>query len=116
LSTQEGAWTVHFASSFAVSTDFSNSNAEKIEHEMAAGCNRLIRNAIICWNYLYLSQLLAEEPDAGCQQALLTAFLNGSIVHWHHLNLHGEYDFSEERLRDSVGLDPLLCTRFLGIS
>ena len=26
------------------------------EQEMAAGCNRLIRNAIICWNYLYLSQ------------------------------------------------------------
>jgi hypothetical protein len=75
------------------------------EHEMAAGCNRLIRNAIICWNYLYLSQRLAEEPDVERRQALLTAFQNGSIVHWHHLNLHGEYDFSEERLRDSVGLD-----------
>jgi hypothetical protein len=47
---------------------------------------------------------LAEEPDTGRQQALLTAFQNG-FVHWHHLNLHGEYDFSEERLRDSVGLD-----------
>ncbi len=80
-------------------------HAEKLEHEMAAGCNRLIRNAIICWNYLYLSQRLAEEPDVERRQALLTAFQNGSIVHWHHLNLHGEYDFSEERLRDSVGLD-----------
>ena len=72
---------------------------------MAAGCNRLIRNAIICWNYLYLSQLLAEKPDAERQQALLAALQNGSIVHWRHLNLHGEYDFSEERLRDSVGLN-----------
>jgi hypothetical protein len=33
-----------------------------MEQERAAGCNRLIRNAIICWNYLYLSQLLVEEP------------------------------------------------------
>jgi TnpA family transposase len=80
-------------------------HAEKMEHEMAAGCNRLIRNAIICWNYLYLSQRLSEELDAERRQALLTAFQNGSIVLWHHLNLHGEYDFSEERLRDSVGLD-----------
>ena len=80
-------------------------HAEKIEHETAAGCNRLIRNAIICWTYLYLSQQLAEESDAGRQQALLAALQNGSIVHWRHLNLHGEYDFSEERLRDSVGLD-----------
>jgi hypothetical protein len=72
---------------------------------MAAGCNRLIRNAIICWNYLYLSQRLAEEPDAERRQALVAALRDGSIVHWRHLNLHGEYDFSEERLRDSVGLD-----------
>ena len=38
--------------------------AEKAEQEMADGCNRLIRNAIICWNYLYLSQRLAEETHA----------------------------------------------------
>ena len=54
---------------------------------MATGCNRLIRNAIICWNYLYLSQRLAEEPDTERRQALLAAFQNGSIVLWHHLNL-----------------------------
>lgn len=30
---------------------------------------------------------------------------NGSIVLWHHLNLHGEYDFSEDKLQDSVGFD-----------
>jgi hypothetical protein len=80
-------------------------HAEKVGQEMAVGCYRLIRNAIICWNYLYLSQRLAAEPDAERRQALLTAFQNGSIVQWHHLNLHGEYDFSEEWLWDSVGLN-----------
>ena len=79
--------------------------AEKAEQEMADGCNRLIRNAIICWNYLYLSQRLAEEPDEERRQALVTAVQDGSIVLWHHLNLHGEYDFSEEKFQDSVGLD-----------
>ena len=48
---------------------------------------------------------MAEEPDAERRQALLTAFQNGSIVLWPPLNLHGEYDFSEKRLWDSVGLD-----------
>ena len=79
--------------------------AEKAEQEMADGCNRLIRNAIICWNYLYLSQRLAEEADEERRQALVAAMQNGSIVLWHHLNLHGEYDFSEEKLQDSVGFD-----------
>ena len=37
------------------------------------------------------------------RQALLAALKQGSIVLWHHLNLHGEYDFSEEKLQDSVG-------------
>jgi hypothetical protein len=94
-----------FADAICFGRDQEFHHAEKMEHEMAAGCNRLIRNAIICWNDLYLSQRLAEEPNVEHRQALLAAFQNGSIVLWHHLNLHGEYDFSEERLRDSVGLD-----------
>jgi hypothetical protein len=30
---------------------------------------------------------------------------NGSPVTWQHINLHGEYDFSDEKLTDSVGLN-----------
>jgi TnpA family transposase len=30
--------------------------AEKEDQEMAEVCKRLIKNCIICWNYLYLSQ------------------------------------------------------------
>jgi hypothetical protein len=29
-------------------------SGEKIEQEIAEGCRRLIKNAIICWNDLYL--------------------------------------------------------------
>ena len=49
--------------------------------------------------------MLAEEPEKKRREALLAALKQGSIVLWHHLNLHGEYDFSEEKLQDSVGLD-----------
>ena len=33
---------------------------------MAEGCKRLIKNAITCWNYLYLSQKISETmgPEA----------------------------------------------------
>ena len=27
------------------------------------------------------------------------------MVTWQHINLHGEYDFSDEKLRDTVGLE-----------
>ena len=48
-------------------------------------------------NDLYLSQKRAEFIDA---------FTHGSAVSWRHVNLLGEYDFSEEKLKDSVGIKP----------
>jgi TnpA family transposase len=77
---------------------------DKIEQEIAEGCRRLIKNAIVCWNYLYLSQKISTEPDATRRQAMLRAVQNGSVASWGHINLHGEYDFSDERLQDSIGL------------
>jgi len=78
--------------------------AEKEDQEMAEACKRLIKNCIICWNYLYLSQKLEEITDTESREALLDAVAHGSTVAWRHLNLLGEYDFSEEKLRDSVGI------------
>ena len=77
---------------------------ETVEQEIAEGCRRLIKNAIICWNYLYLTQKIAEAESEERQQELLTAVRHGSVVTWQHINLHGEYDFSDEKLQDSVGL------------
>ena len=28
------------------------------------------------------------------------------VISWEHINLLGEYDFSDEKLRDSVGIPP----------
>jgi Tn3 transposase DDE domain len=33
---------------------------EEQEQEVGEGCKRLIKNAITCWNYLYLSQKISE--------------------------------------------------------
>jgi hypothetical protein len=47
--------------------------AEKEDQEMAEACKRLIKNCIICWNYLYLSQKLEEITDTESREALLDA-------------------------------------------
>ena len=43
--------------------------------------------------------------NVGDSVALNLAF-NSSAVAWQHLNLLGEYDFSDEKLRDSIGIRP----------
>jgi hypothetical protein len=85
---------------------------EKEEQEITEGCNRLIKNSIICWNYLYLERQLEKliEPDA--KDYLLRMIATHSPMSWAHINLLGEYDFSEEKLRDSVGILPLKPVQF----
>jgi TnpA family transposase len=78
--------------------------AEKHEQEISEGCKRLIKNCLVCWNYLYLSQQLAEITDAEQRERFLHAVAHGSVVAWGHFNLLGEYDLSEEKLRDTVGI------------
>ncbi len=80
--------------------------ADKQEQEVAEGCKRLTKNAITCWNYLYLSQKISETMGPEAREILFQAIANGSVVSWQHINLLGEYDFSDEKRRDSVGIMP----------
>ena len=32
-------------------------------------------------------------------------FMQASMATWKHINLHGEYDFSDAKMLDSVGLE-----------
>jgi hypothetical protein len=59
-----------------------------------------------CWNYLYLSQKLAEIEDPLKREEFLKAVAHGSAAAWEHVNLLGEYDLSEEKFKDSVGIKP----------
>ena len=43
-----------------------------------------------------------DDPQR--REAILNALTHGSAVSWQHVNLLGEYDFSEERLQDTVGI------------
>ncbi len=74
----------------------------KEEQLIADGCKRLIENAIICWNYMYLSQKVHDAKSDEVKYNLIHTIKNGSVVAWQHINLQGEYDFSEEVLKDSI--------------
>jgi len=76
--------------------------ATKDEQLIADGCKRLIENAIICWNYFYLSQILLDTQTDNEKNNLVNVIKNGSVVAWQHINLQGEYDFSDETLKDSI--------------
>ena len=80
------------------------SKKKQEEQEIAESCRRLIKNSLVCWNYLYLSKEIKSEIDDERKQALIDCIKNDSAMRWRHFNLGGEYDFSDEKMVDSVGL------------
>jgi len=79
---------------------------EKEEQEIAEACNRLIKNSIICWNYLYLARQLEKATDTEARENLIRAIAAHVPMTWAHINMLGEYDFSDEKLRDTLGILP----------
>jgi hypothetical protein len=95
-----------FTRAVAVGNPREFTQGDKEEQKIAEACNRLIKNTIICWNYLYLSQKLERLSDSNQKDRLLSAISRHSPMSWAHINLLGEYDFSDEKLQDSVGILP----------
>ena len=96
-----------FTRAVAVGNPREFTQAEKEEQERAEACNRLIKNSIICWNYLYLARQPEKAPDAETRKNILRLIATRSPMSWAHINMLGEYDFSEEKLRDAPGILPL---------
>lgn len=94
---------------FSKAVSFGNNHeflqGEKLEQQIAEACKRLIKNSIVCWNYLYLTQIIANEADPQRRDELFETVRRGSVATLQHLNLHGEYDFSDAKMMDSVGLE-----------
>lgn len=93
-----------FTRAIAVGNPREFTQAEKEQQEIGESCNRLIKNCIICWNYLYLSKKQSQNENQENKDRLLEAISTHSVVSWAHINLLGEYDFSDEKLQDSVGI------------
>ena len=95
-----------FTRAIAVGNPREFSDGDKEEQEIAEACNRLIKNAIVCWNYLLLEHRLNQASTDELRAEIRAAVANHSVISWGHINLLGEYDFSDEKLRDSVGIPP----------
>lgn len=99
---------VENANKFSKAVFFGNSGeffyATKEEQDIASSALRLIQNSIICWNYLYFSDLIAKEKDSEQKNKIINALKNGSIVHWQHINFYGEYDFTEKAIEDEFDI------------
>jgi len=96
---------VELANKFSGAVFFANNQeflqTTKEDQEIAASCKRLIQNAIILWNYLFLSKMLAECKDPIARDKIMDIIINGSILCWGHFNFFGEYDFSEKPAKEA---------------
>ena len=74
------------------------SQTDKRDQEIAICCKRLIQNAMILWNYLSLSKLLAECKNKNPVEydEMISIIINGSILSWGHFSMNGQYDFFEK--------------------
>ncbi|KAA6439893.1 Tn3 family transposase [Dyadobacter flavalbus] len=69
--------------------------ATRKEQLTAEGCKRLIANAVNTYNLLLLSEKLVAVESEQDRQILLKKILATSTHSWAHINLVGEYDFSD---------------------
>lgn len=67
-------------------------------------CSTLIRNCIILWNYLVLSDaLISAEPEE--REQIIEGISGGSVLSWQHINMLGEYHFTGKmisRIKNSI--------------
>jgi len=95
---------VEHANKFSSAVTLGNNQAfswqTQQEGQIADGCKRLIMNAINFYNLLYLTEKLRGYATETEREDLLKTILQSSTHTWHHINLAGEYDFSELVLPD----------------
>lgn len=76
----------------------------RTEQQIADACKNLIKNAIVCWNYLYLTRKIQQERNPTKREELIKMTKHKTMNAWRHAHLTGTYDFSDENLSDSFNL------------
>ena len=84
---------------FAKAVFFGNNQefqvATKEEQEKIVLCRLILQNAIVLWNYLYLSDLITKVESQEELEDFVNSIRNGTAVAWEHINMLGEYDFTK---------------------
>lgn len=91
---------IELSNKFSKAISFGNNQeiqySAKEDQEIVVGCQRLIQNSIVLWNELFLSQKIANAETEEEKKSLLSTIRNGTTLIWHYVNLHGEYDFTND--------------------
>ena len=66
------------------------------EQEIVEACNHLIKNSIISWSHLYFTRQLEKALDSETSKNLHCAIARYPPTAWTHINMLGEYDFSDK--------------------
>lgn len=77
------------------------------EQNIANNSKRLIQNAIILWNYLYITKKLQLARTQAEKDDILKALKNSSIIYYKFLNFFGTYDFTSysKRVYNLIAID-----------
>lgn len=96
------------ANRFSLAIRFANNGdfifLTRSEQLIAESCTRLIKNSIICWNYMFLTYCIQNAETNKRKKEIIEAVKAGSVMAWQHIYFHGLYDFSDDKLRDSFNL------------
>ena len=82
--------------------------ATQYEQLTAEGCKRLIINAINYYNLLLLSEQICKCKTQQQKEDLIKIIAQTSTHTWHHINLHGEFDFSEYQNKPNFDMKAIL--------
>lgn len=66
--------------------------AEEMKKQAAA--TNLIKNIIILWNYLFLTDYLIKIKDKDERNQVVEKIAEGSVITHAHINLKGQFDFT----------------------
>ena len=81
--------------------------ATRKEQLIAERCKALIANSINTYNLMLLSEKLVSAASEEDKQVLLKKIIATSTQSWAHINLVGEYDFSDGKDYKTFDLDAL---------
>ena len=92
----------------AVGGDHAYPWATQREQLIAEGCKRLLMNAINYYNMLLLSEGLSQCRTELEREEWLNLILKTTTHTWHHINLHGIFDFLEKEPESSFDLEKIM--------
>ena len=64
------------------------------EVQLVMASNTLLRNMIILWNYLFLSDYSLTLDSEELRAKVIESISTGSVIAWAHINFMGIYEFN----------------------